>query len=151
MIIFWHPAGVQKLVLFILPITLQPLGTHKPTIYQIKGDIHSFHLRYGSLVFIHRLQSYRVHKALNISFLVIKSTGESAAEGRRKRKFQILFVSSLRAFPCLTFAEPKKNTMVCEGTLNIMHACMYIFSHPSYFSINACLLFRKHGCFWSFL
>ena len=36
-------------------VTMQPLGADQATIWQMKGDIQSFHMRYGGLISIHRL------------------------------------------------------------------------------------------------
>lgn len=44
----------------------------------------------------------------------------------------------------MTIAEPKKNTMVCEGT----HACN--FFHPTYFCINVACFLENVGAFGVF-
>ena len=41
-------------------VTLQPLGTEQATIWQMKGDIPSSHMRYRALISIHRL-----HRKIN--------------------------------------------------------------------------------------
>ena len=48
-------------------ITLQPLEGYQATIYQVKWDIHTFHLRLGSLVSIHRLQRKFETMCLNLN------------------------------------------------------------------------------------
>ena len=48
-------------------VTMQPLDADQPTIWQMKGDIPSFHMRYRGLISIHRL-----HRKINfgpLSFL----------------------------------------------------------------------------------
>ena len=39
-------------------VTLQPLEADQATIHQMKGDIHSFHMRYSSMICHKRLQRY---------------------------------------------------------------------------------------------
>ena len=41
----------------------------------MKGDMHSFHMKYGSLLSTNRLQSYRSYKALNVFSLVVWLSG----------------------------------------------------------------------------
>ena len=49
-------SGVCQHPSTFLSITMQPHGADQATIWQMKGDIPSFHIRYGRLRFIHRLQ-----------------------------------------------------------------------------------------------
>ena len=51
-------------------VTLQPLGTEQATIWQMKGDIPSFHMRYRGLISIHRLQRKMNFCPLSFSSLV---------------------------------------------------------------------------------
>ena len=51
-------------------ITLQPLGADQSTIPHMKGNIHSFHMKYISIIYSKRLQSYGVHTSLNNCSLV---------------------------------------------------------------------------------
>ena len=81
MIIFWCPPGVWKLVFFSLPITLQPLGTHKAIIYEMKGDIHSSHMRHISMSCPMGLQRYGSRNFLNRTSLVSVAC-ERARRGR---------------------------------------------------------------------
>ena len=55
----------------ILPVTLQPLGTYQAAIPQMKGEIYSFHMRYSSMMYIKRLQSYNINPSLRYSSLVL--------------------------------------------------------------------------------
>ena len=67
MTIFWGLAGVCQPPSTFWSVTLQPLGTEQATIWQMKGDILSFHMRYRGLISIHRL-----HRKINfgpLSFL----------------------------------------------------------------------------------
>ena len=56
MTIFWGLAGVCQTPSSFWSVTLQPVGADEATIWQMKGDILSFHMRYGRLNSIHRLQ-----------------------------------------------------------------------------------------------
>ena len=80
MVIFWCPAGVCKQPSFILPVTLQPLGTHQATIYHMKGDIHRFNMRYSSMPCPKRLLSYSISHLISQIALVHKVRYSSAQE-----------------------------------------------------------------------
>ena len=56
MTIFWGLAGVCQPPSTFWPVTLQPVVADQATIWHMKGDILSFHMRYRRLISIHRLQ-----------------------------------------------------------------------------------------------
>ena len=56
MTIFWGLPGVCQTSSTFWSITLQPVAAGQPSIWQIKGDIPSFHMRYRRLISIRRLQ-----------------------------------------------------------------------------------------------
>ena len=70
MIIFWRPPGVFKWSSIFWPLTLQPLEVYWTTVQQIKGYIHSFHMRYISIPCPKRLQRYWFWNFLSESSLV---------------------------------------------------------------------------------
>ena len=72
-------------------VTLQPLGTEQATIWQMKGDILSFHMRYRGLISIHRL-----HRKINfgpLSFFPLVCSYEVSkpkwSEGQTLRSSEI--------------------------------------------------------------
>ena len=70
MIIFWRPPGVLKWSSTFLPLTLQPLEVYLATVQQMKGYIHSFHMRYFSIPCPKRLQRYWFWNFLSESSIV---------------------------------------------------------------------------------
>ena len=61
MTLFQHGVSCSHLyqhTLTLWSVTMQPLAADLPTIPHMKGDIHIFHLRYGSMICTKRLQSY---------------------------------------------------------------------------------------------
>ena len=64
-------SGVYQQSSIFWSVTLQPAGANQATIWQMKGDIPSFHMRHWRLSSIHRLQSYRLRLNLNTSSLVL--------------------------------------------------------------------------------
>ena len=56
MTIFWGLAGVCQPPSSFWSVTLQPVDAYQATIWQMKGDILSFYMRYRRLISIHRLQ-----------------------------------------------------------------------------------------------
>ena len=58
--IFWGLAGVCQPPSTFWSVTLQPMGTDQASIYHLKWDIPSFHMRYRGLISIHRL-----HRKIN--------------------------------------------------------------------------------------
>ena len=65
-------SGVSQQSFTFWSVTLQPLGAYRSTIPHMKGDIHSFHMRYISMICYKRLQSYGVHNSLSDGPLVCK-------------------------------------------------------------------------------
>ena len=63
-------SGVCQQSLTFWSVTLQPLEADQTIIHQMKGDIHSFHMRYSSMICSKRLQSYRTNPSLWLSSLV---------------------------------------------------------------------------------
>ena len=51
-------SGVYQQSFTFWSVTLQPLGAYRSTIPHMKGDIHSFHMRYGSLLLTKWLHRY---------------------------------------------------------------------------------------------
>ena len=51
-------SGVYQQSLTFWSVTLQPLGAYRSTIPHMKGDIHSFHMRYSSLLLTKWLHRY---------------------------------------------------------------------------------------------
>ena len=65
-------------------VTLQPVGTYQATMWQMKGDIPSFHMRYRGLISIHRL-----HRKINfgpLSFLPLVQGQTPIAAGALPRR-----------------------------------------------------------------
>ena len=56
MTIFWCPPGVYQPPSTFWSVTLQPIGADQATIWHMKGDIHSYHMRYNSMICPQRLQ-----------------------------------------------------------------------------------------------
>ena len=51
-------SGVNQHTSTFWSVTLQPVGADQATIWQMKGDIPSFHMRHRRLICTKRLQSY---------------------------------------------------------------------------------------------
>ena len=51
-------SGVYQQSFTFRSVTLQPLGAYRSTIPHMKGDIYSFHMRYGSLLLTKWLHRY---------------------------------------------------------------------------------------------
>ena len=51
-------SGVNQHTSTFWSVTLQPVGADQATIWQIEGDISSFHMRHRRLICTKRLQSY---------------------------------------------------------------------------------------------
>ena len=51
-------SGVNQHTSTFWSVTLQPVGADQATMWQIKGDIPSIHIRHRRLISIHRLQRY---------------------------------------------------------------------------------------------
>ena len=51
-------SGVYQQSVTFWSVTLQPLGAYRYTIPHMKGDIHSFNMRYNSMTCTKRLQRY---------------------------------------------------------------------------------------------
>ena len=77
-------AGVNQYLSTFWSLTLQPLGAHKATIPQMKGDIHSFYMRHRRLAYTKGLQSYRGCLNLNNSSLVSSPYSSEAEHQSRK-------------------------------------------------------------------
>ena len=60
----WY-AGVNQHTSTFWSVTLQLVDGNQPTIWQMKVDIHSFHVRYRRLISIHRLQR-KIHLPFNL-------------------------------------------------------------------------------------
>ena len=58
MTIFWGLPEVCQPPSTFWSVTLQPVGADQATIWQMKGDIPSFHMRHRRLICTKRLQSY---------------------------------------------------------------------------------------------
>ena len=58
-------SGVYQQSLTFWSVTLQPLGAYRSTIPHMKGDIHSFHMRYGSLLLTKWLHRYGYWNSLS--------------------------------------------------------------------------------------
>ena len=71
---FWGLAALNTHPSKFWSVTLQPLGAGQTTIQKLKGDINSFHRRYKGFIYYKRLQSYKVHKPLVQSPLVVLLT-----------------------------------------------------------------------------
>ena len=63
-------SGVYQQSFTFWSVTLQPLGAYRSTIPHMKGDIHSFHMRYISMICYKRLQSSGHHTSLSACPLV---------------------------------------------------------------------------------
>ena len=63
-------SGVYRQSFTFWSVTLQPLGAYRYTIPHMKEDIHSFHMRYISMICYKRLQSYGLHTSLSACPLV---------------------------------------------------------------------------------
>ena len=66
----WCPPGVCRYPSSFWSVTLQPLGADQSTIPHMKGDLHSFHMRYISMPCSRRLQRFRLWNSLSESSLV---------------------------------------------------------------------------------
>ena len=63
-------SGVYQQSFTFWSVTLQPLGAYRSTIPHMKGDIHSFHMRYISMNCSKRLHRYGSILTLNRPSLV---------------------------------------------------------------------------------
>ena len=68
-------SGVYQQSFTFWIVTLQPLGAYRSTIPQMKVDMHTFHMRYGSMICSKRLQKYRTNPSLRLSSLVGEKVG----------------------------------------------------------------------------
>ena len=66
----WCPPGVCRHPSSFWSVTLQPLGADQSTIPHMKGDLHSFHMRYISMLCSRRLQRFWLWNSLSESSLV---------------------------------------------------------------------------------
>ena len=64
-------SGVYQQSFTFWIVTLQPLRAYRSTIPQMKGNMHTFHMRYGSMICSKRLQKYRTNPSLRLSSLVL--------------------------------------------------------------------------------
>ena len=74
MTLFQHGVSCSHLyqhTLTLWSVTMQPLAADLSTIPHMEGDIHIFHLRYGSMICTKRLQSYGGCKLYARTSLVI--------------------------------------------------------------------------------
>ena len=62
-------SGVYQQSFTFWSVTLQPLGAYRYTIPHMKGDIHSFNMRYNSMTCTKRLQRY-TRSACGMTFFV---------------------------------------------------------------------------------
>ena len=67
-------SGVYQHSFTFWSVTLQPLAVDQSTISHMKGNKHSFHMRYRIMICYHRLQSYGSHNNLNPCPLVFLQT-----------------------------------------------------------------------------
>ena len=67
----WCPPGVCRHPSPFWSVTLQPLGADQSTIPHMKGDLHSFHMRYISMLCSRRLQRFWLWNSLSESSLVV--------------------------------------------------------------------------------
>ena len=67
----WCPPGVCRHPSPFWSVTLQPLGADQSTIPHMKGDLHSFHMRYISMLCSRRLQRFWLWNSLSESSLVL--------------------------------------------------------------------------------
>ena len=70
-------SGVYQQSFTFWSVTLQPLGAYRYTIPHMKEDIHSFHMRYISMICYKRLQSNGLHTSLSACPLVSKTERET--------------------------------------------------------------------------
>ena len=74
MTLFQHGVSCSHLnqhTLTLWYVTMQPLAAYLSTIPHMKGDIHIFHLRDGSMICTKRLQSYGGYKLYARTSLVL--------------------------------------------------------------------------------
>jgi len=124
-------------------VFLQPVGEDQATIWQIKGDIPSFHLRHGGLLSVHRLQSWRGHKTLNI-FSLVKSffdfmVTHLPGKNLLLRQFWQLLRSCSYLVPSRMAELPKSKSMGIF-TDKRPHSWYGYISHPSHVSLSVCIL-----------
>ena len=124
MIIFWCPAGVCKQPSFILPVTLQPLGTHQATIYHMKGDIHRFNMRYSSMPCLKRLLSYSIsHLISQIALVVSRLYGFSHKSRYARQSSRIYKTMPTFASQTIRPATSKRILTTANGTRTMDHVC----------------------------
>ena len=63
-------SGVYQQSFTFWSVTLQPLGAYRSTIPHMVGNIHSFHMRYTSMICYKRLQSNGLYTSLSACPLV---------------------------------------------------------------------------------
>ena len=69
-------SGVNQHTSTFWSVTLQPVGADQATIWQMKGDIPSFHMRHRRLICTKRLQSYGGCINLNNFPLVVNDSSD---------------------------------------------------------------------------
>ena len=67
----WECSGVCQHSFTLWSVILQPLGVNQSTIPHMKGDIHSYHMRYSSMICSKRLQRNSISNFLNTFPLVL--------------------------------------------------------------------------------